>query len=100
MIAVFRATRIWGWNARDWQGNETTEYYKFDRNITEHWAKATLREHIISELNGFLARVLPGCSIRVEGLPSPDDILSIQRRLRRGELDFRAAMAAVDRFAV
>lgn len=94
-IAVFWATRKWGWIARDWQDDETTEYYKFDRTITQHWAKATLRNHIVSEINILLARILPGSSIAVSGLPSPDLITKIQQKLRRGELDFKAAMDAI-----
>jgi hypothetical protein len=85
-----QVTRRWGWNRRDWSQERCTEYFNFYKLIRFRWAQATLREHIIGELNGLLARLGIQCELRVTGLPTPADILQTNSELAEGRISFAA----------
>ena len=90
-----RLTRLWGWNRRDTNLDNQTEFFYFYRTITFAWAKAVLREHIIRELNRLLSRLEMGSEIVLSGLPTPDEILGVRRELLDGKVQFGEAYKRV-----
>jgi hypothetical protein len=90
-VQRYRATNTWGWNGRDWSLQYITEYYQFYRFLTFRWAQAILRKHLINEVNHFLAEIGISLSVVLEGLPSPEEILTARDRMARGEIDFAEA---------
>jgi len=94
-IQLYRATREWGWNGRDWSLDYITEYYQFYRHLTFKWAQAVLREHIAGEFNSLFRRLGISAQIVVEGLSSPGDVLEVREQMRAGALDFAGATKAI-----
>ena len=90
-VQRYRATRFWGWGARDWNSQYTTEYYRFYRLLTFRWSMEVLRRHVVEELNLLLRRLGIVASIVLEGLPSPQEILVARDRMENGEIDFAKA---------
>lgn len=86
-----RLTKRWGWNRRDTTLNHTTEFFYFYRTITFNWAKALLREHIIDQLNRLFVSLLINSKIVVSGLPLPDEILEVRRKMALGNIPFGKA---------
>ena len=87
----YRTTKAWGWNGRDWSLQYITEYYQFHRFLTSRWAQAVLRSHIVREFNRLLEQIGISALVVLEGLPSPEDILTARDRMTRGEIDFAEA---------
>jgi hypothetical protein len=87
----YRATRIWGWDTRDWSSQYVTEYYQFYRRLTFRWSIEILRRHVIQEINRLLFRLEIEASIAIEGLPTPASILDARERMAKGEIDFAVA---------
>jgi hypothetical protein len=94
-IELFRATRSWGWNGRDWSLDYITEYYQFYRHLTYKWAQAILREHIVRQLNSLFRRLGISAQIVMDGLSSPRDILKVREQMQAGVLDFAGATKAI-----
>jgi hypothetical protein len=90
-ICEARATKSWGWNRRDFSGKNWTEFTLFYRLMTFRWAQATLREHIISELNLLFARLSINAQLQVVGLPSSMDILKLRNEMTEGRISYSKA---------
>ena len=84
-------TKIWGWNRRDWSQERCTEFFTFYKLLRFSWAQATLREHIVGELNGLFVRLGIECELKVTGLPTPYDILQTNSELLEGRISFGTA---------
>ena len=87
--AAYRALAVkrWSWNGRDTSLTHQTEFFSFYRTLGFHHALATLREHVIAELNLLLNRRL-GLDVRIsiEGLQTANEILAIRSKMERGEV--------------
>lgn len=90
-ICEVRATRNWGWTRRDFSGKNWTEFALFYRLMTFRWAQATLREHIISELNALFERLLIKTHLTVVGLPSSTEVLNLRREMAEGRISYAKA---------
>jgi hypothetical protein len=90
-IYLGRVTRAWGWNRRDWSQERSTEFFSFYKIVSFRWAQAVLREHIVNELNRLFARLRIACQLRINGLPTADDILMTKKELLDGKISFGLA---------
>lgn len=96
-IELYRVTKDWGWVGRDWSLDYVTEYYQFYRHLTFRWAQAVLRQHVVRELNSLFTRLGISAQIVIEGLASPEEILTAREQMQAGILDFAGTTKAVDR---
>jgi hypothetical protein len=94
-LELYRVTRSWGWNSRDWSLDYVTEYYQFYRHLTFKWAQAILREQILTEFNSLFRRLGISAQLVAEALSSPGDILKIRDQMEAGVLDFAGATKAI-----
>jgi hypothetical protein len=94
-VCLYSTTRKWGWNCRDSSGNYITEFYWFYRHFTFKWAQAVLRGHIVGELNTLFRRLGIAAQIVVEGVSSPEEILTVREQMCAGLVDFAGATKAV-----
>ena len=92
-----QATKVWGWNRRDWSQDRSTEFYSFYKMVNFRWAQAVLREHIISEINILFLRLGMDCILKVSGLPTSDEIVKVREELLSGSISFSQA---ADRVAI
>lgn len=77
----------WGWSGRDTSLDHWTEYYLFDRALRFQQALAELRQHVVAEINQLLKRRLSlDVLIRLEGLPSADEVARLRERMATGEI--------------
>lgn len=95
-VHQYRVTRDWGWTIRDWSLDYVTEFYQFYRLATFKWAQATLREHIVSELNTFLSRQRIRARIALQNVPLASTILHVRERLKQGTIDFAGLNEALE----
>lgn len=86
-----KTTTPWGWHRRDYEDRNWTKFYLSHRILRFRWAQASLREHIVKELNNLLRRLNIDAEIVVKGLPTPADILKVQQRMRDGDISFKEA---------
>jgi len=89
-----RITKKWGWNRRDFSGQNWTEFMQFYRTLTFRWAQAVLREHIISELNSLLARLNIRARVSVSGMPLPHEVLYLRDDMMVGNISYVRAYEA------
>ena len=90
-LFVAKATKRWGWNQRDYDLENWSEFYGFHRTLTLKRAQACLRKHIIKELNQLLRRLQIDAEIVVKGLPSAWEILRIRKQMCEGKIPFMEA---------
>lgn len=83
-----RVTRLWGWNRRDWDRKNNTEYYTFYKFVSFKYTQAILREHIINEMNKLLVRLSIECEIIVSGIPTAKEILKIKSDMQQAKISF------------
>lgn len=86
-----RLTKRWGWGRRDYSDAYTMEFYRLYKRLTFKWAQATLREHVIAEVNGLLKRLDIEASITLTGLICPDAIMKCRDELTSGHISFEQA---------
>ena len=86
-----RLTRRWGWGRRDYSDTYTMEFYRLYKRLTFKWAQATLREHIIAEVNGLLKRLDIEASITLAGLKCSDEIMKSRDELASRKISFEQA---------
>ena len=89
-----KITSLWGWNRRETNERNWTEFYGSYRTLRFGWAQAHLREHIVNELNQLLRRLGIEAEIVVRGLPTPAEILAMQQRMLEGDISFKEALDA------
>ena len=85
---VAKITARWGWDQRDNNIQNSTEFYWFYRRLTLKWGQACLREHIVNELNQLFRRLDIEVEIVVKGLPTAQDILKIRQQMCEGKISF------------
>lgn len=85
---VAKVTKRWGWNQRDYDLENWSEFYGFYRTLTLKWAQACLREHIVKELNQLFRRLDIEAEIVVKGLPTAWEILKIRQQMCEGKISF------------
>ena len=85
---VAKATKRWGWDQRDSNLENWSEFYGFYRTLTLKWAQACLREHIVKELNQLFRRLDIEAEIVVKGLPTAWEILKIRQQMCEGKISF------------
>jgi hypothetical protein len=88
-----RATQKWGTTLSIQRPiGSSTEYFFIARRLAFLRAQATLREHIVAQLNELLARLGVPQSIVVSGIPTATDIGRTLDRMHRGEVSFAGAL--------
>ena len=90
-----RVTKNWGWNQRDSSEKRSTVFFIFYRLITFHWAEAVVRDHVVNEINSLFERLNISCKLKINGLPTPSDILNIRREMQDGKINFTEALDRV-----
>jgi hypothetical protein len=90
-----RVTKRWGWNRRDFTGQNWTEYALFYRMTTFAWAEAVLRQHIVHEINRLFARLGIAAAISLSGFPAPTEIIKLRDQMASGEISYTKAYDAV-----
>ena len=85
---VAKTTKPWGWDQRDYDSENWSEFYGFYRILTLKWAQACLREHIVKELNQLFRRLNIDAEIVVKGLPTAWEILKIRQQMCDGKISF------------
>lgn len=92
-LALAKATRIIGWNARQLFQNEALEYYLTHRFLSFESFKIALRDNILKTLNEGLERAgkIVGfkAHILVTGLSSRSDVEAAMGRLKAGNSTFK-----------
>jgi hypothetical protein len=86
------STAAWGWPMRNSELQDITEYYYFFRDLRFEGALATLRRHVVHEINNLLRRLNVGATIQLSGLFTPEEISDVKRRIEQGALPFGAAV--------
>jgi hypothetical protein len=86
-----RITRRWGWNHRDLNSKNWTEFTLFYRMMTFRASQATLREHILLELNALLKRLDIKAEIKVSGLPTSENISGLRSEMIFGNISYAKA---------
>ena len=90
-----RSTKRWG-TISSFQRpvGDSTEYFYIARRLEFHRAQATVRDHLLRELNGLLARLGVAEQLVVEGLTAPGDLTQALNALHAGEISFADALKA------
>ena len=81
----------WGWDQRNFELRDITEYYHFYLELRFAHAVSRLREHLVQELNQLFKRLKIAASITLDGLDSPQAIEIAIEQMSTGRLDFAAA---------
>lgn len=89
---IARLTRRWGWNRRDTSGAQDTQFFYFFRSLRFRQAQAAMRNHIVEQMNEFLARLRINARIQLEGFLSPGDIEDLIRQTLAGTLHYAEAV--------
>ncbi len=87
--------KVWGWNRRDWTQEWSTEFYTFYKLLNFRVAQAHLREHVVLEINRLFRQLDIVCEIKLDGIPSAQDIRQVAQEMRDGKISFGAAMDKV-----
>lgn len=85
---LLRCTRAWGWLGRDSSVDSQTEFFVVHRTLTFEWAAATLRDHILTQVNALFVRLGIRAAITLRGVLSPHEILSMRSKMSAGDVDF------------
>ena len=93
-IFVAKAMTRWGWNQRDYNLENRTEFYRNYRSVTVPWTQACMREYIVNELNRLFRRLHIEAEIVVKGLPTARKILEIRQQMCEGKISFDDAFDA------
>lgn len=94
-VAVENATANWGSIRSLSRIKGTTEYYYILNRLKSTRSQATLREHILAELNKLLKRMVVNNQIKIEGLVKPEEITDAIQKLDRGEVGFSEALETI-----
>lgn len=89
-LEIAKLTKTFGWNQRQRSEGYITEYYSMLRFLREKKLEATMREHIIAELNAALNRqpLNLGARIVIENLFSVEDVAEQEKLLKQGDVAF------------
>lgn len=89
-IALAKATRIIGWNARNYSNEHKFEHYVWHRQLVFYKFVCSLRETILTKLNEGLKRIGNKMSfnaeLAIEGLPTAEDAELALQKLHQGDL--------------
>jgi hypothetical protein len=96
-VRVLSLTKQSGWQGQTYYSARISEYYFMVRFLRFTYNCFRLRDYLIEQFNAVLFPQLKKLgstivSISIEGLPKPEDILELQKKLERGEIGFKAAM--------
>jgi len=89
---IARITRRWGWNRRDSSGAHSTEFFYFFRSLRFRQSQAILRNHIVDEMNKFLAHRGVNARVRLKGFHSPAELRDLIRRVLAGSAHYAEAL--------
>lgn len=94
-IALFQSIRETGWTARDYSGEEKSDFFTCVWRLRFRKFQALLRMEIIRQLNEQLPRIVqlanPDFQMRIQeqGMLTLDDLNEMERQLYAGEVSFR-----------
>ncbi len=96
-LEAAKLTKAFGWNQRQRSEGYITEYYSMLRFLREKKLEATMREHIITELNTALNRqpLNLGARIVIDNLFTVEDVAKQKKLLKRGDVAFMDIFNAV-----
>jgi len=91
-MALYDATKLIGYNFRDYNMEHITEYYLWHRDLVFEKFKVTLRNSILATLNDGITRAGKelgfSSQIEIKGLPTEDDVAAAQEKLAVGDGTF------------
>jgi hypothetical protein len=92
IMALYDATKLIGYNFRDYNMEHITEYYLWHRDLVFEKFKVTLRNSILATLNDGITRAGKelgfSSQIEIKGLPTEDDVAAAQEKLAVGDGTF------------
>lgn len=97
-IALFRATRETGWNARDYSGEEKSDFFTSVWRLRFRKFQAALRIEIVRQLNEQIPRIVRqvnpdfSMTIREQGMLTPAELTEMERQLYAGEISFKTVI--------
>jgi hypothetical protein len=92
---VARATRSWGWPARDLWSNHVLRYSNVERHVRFARSMAILRDYLLESMNHFLQRTGYDIQLSVNGLPSRSEIDGYLTKLENGQVTSEKILKAV-----
>lgn len=100
-LALASATQLTGWNARNLLLDDTLEFYWMHRQLLFHRFVIELRDGLLATLNEVLRRAgseigFSG-ALRLQGLPTLEDVEAAQDHLRKGDRSFAALLEPFNR---
>ncbi len=90
--AVLRVTHKWGWDMRMCINNQhALEYYLYYRNLRFGYSMAILRNDMLSKMNNLLRRLGYDAIMSFSGIPTPEDLLDVIKKMEQRQLSFNEA---------
>jgi hypothetical protein len=93
--ALFQTVRDTGWTARDYSGDEKSDFFTAVWRLRFRRFQASLRMDIIQQLNEQLPRIVQHTNpdfqlhIKEKGMLTPDELDEMERQLYAGEISFK-----------
>lgn len=91
-VLVGKATRSWGHPPRTVMPEQMSSYHLIAERLRFAITMTRIRDHVVEELNGQLARAGQPVRVSIEELPSVESLEVTLGRLRRGEVKFVDAL--------
>lgn len=97
-VALFQAVRETGWNARDYSGEEKSDFFTSVWRLRFRKFQAALRIEIIRQLNAQIPRIIrqvnPDFSMTIteKGMLTPAELAEMERQLYSGEISFKTVI--------
>jgi hypothetical protein len=94
-IALFQTIRETGWMARDYNGEEKSDFLTSIWRLRFRKFQASLRMDIIRQLNEQIPKIIRQSNpdfqmtIKEQGMLTPDEITDMERKLYAGEISFK-----------
>ena len=90
--AVLRVTHKWGWDMRMGINNQhALEYYLYYRKLRFGYSMAILRNDMLSKMNGLLRRLGYDATMSFSGIPTPEELLDVIKKMEQRQLSFNEA---------
>ncbi|ORE89458.1 hypothetical protein ATO7_06245 [Oceanococcus atlanticus] len=91
---IFQSTSCWGWMRAGNFNSDVSEFFAVYHGLKFAWAKATLRTHILAEINSLFRRLNLDTACVVHGLATPEHYAELMQRYKARELSTMEARDA------
>ncbi|WP_323801678.1 hypothetical protein [Parasphingorhabdus sp.] len=97
-IALFQTIRETGWMARDYSGDEKSDFFTSVWRLRFRKFQASLRMDIIRQLNEKIPKIIHQVNpdfkmtIKEKGMLTPDELTEMEQQLYAGEISFKTVI--------